>query len=116
MFEQLRATVRAKRLLPSGCSFHIMLRCNSRQFLFTKALMRDVLLAVFNKTQQKFALKLYVLCLMANHLNLLVKLTDAKDLARLLQWFAWYSAMDLNRLSGTCGHFWEARYFSMPIH
>ncbi|KGG27110.1 hypothetical protein EV13_1438 [Prochlorococcus sp. MIT 0702] len=24
--------------------------------------------------------------------------------------------MALNRLSGPCGHFWEARYFSTPIH
>jgi len=24
--------------------------------------------------------------------------------------------MPLNRLSGHCGHFWEARYFSTPIH
>ncbi len=38
---------RAKRLLPAGCSFHITLRCNSRQ--------RDVLLAVLNKAEQKLA-------------------------------------------------------------
>ena len=108
--------MRAKRLLPSGCSFHITLRCNSRQFLIAKALRRDVLLAVLNKAQQKFAVRVYGLCLMANHLHLLVKPTDAKDLPRLMHWFAWYLAMALNRLSGRCGHFWEARYFSTPIH
>ncbi len=37
---------RAKRLLSSGCSFHITLRCNSRQFLIANALRRDVFLAV----------------------------------------------------------------------
>ena len=47
----MRAKVRAKRLLPSGCSFHITLRCNSRQFLIAKTLRRDVLLAVLNKDQ-----------------------------------------------------------------
>ena len=104
---------RAKRLLPSGCSFHITLRCNSRQFLIAKALRRDVLLAVLNKAQQKFAVKVYV---MANHLHLLLRPDDASDLPRLMHWFAWYSAMALNRLSGRCGHFWEARYFSTPIH
>ena len=56
------------------------------------------------------------LCLMANHLHLLIKQADSKDLLRLMHWFAWYSAMALNRLSGRCGHFWEARYFSTPIH
>ena len=27
----------------------------------------------------------------------------------------WYSAMALNRLSGRCGHFWEARYYATAI-
>ncbi|KZR77775.1 Transposase IS200 like protein [Prochlorococcus marinus str. MIT 1323] len=107
---------RAKRLLPSGCSFHIALRCNSRQCLIAKTLKRDVLLAVLNKTQQKFAVKVDGLCLMANHLHLLLRPDDASELPRLMDWFAWYSAMALNRLSGRCGHFWEARYFSTPIH
>ncbi|MFL0775265.1 MAG: transposase, partial [Prochlorococcus sp.] len=71
---------RAKLLLLSGCSFHITLRCNSRQFLIAKALRRDVLLAVLNKAQQKFAVKVYGLCLMANHLHLLLRPSDAKDL------------------------------------
>ena len=61
-------------------------------------------------------MRVYGLCLMANHLHLLIKPADAKDLTRLMHWFAWYSAMALNRLSGRCGHFWEARYFSTPIH
>ncbi|KGG26777.1 hypothetical protein EV13_1675 [Prochlorococcus sp. MIT 0702] len=73
---------RVKRLLPSGCRFHITLRCNSRQFLIAKGLRRDVLLAVLNKAKQKFAVKVYGLCLMANHLHLLLKPEDAKDLPR----------------------------------
>ena len=73
---------RAKRLLPSGCSFHITLRCNSRQFLIAKALRRDVLLAVLKKAQQKFAVKVYGLCLMANHLHLLLRPDDASELPR----------------------------------
>ncbi|KZR74515.1 Transposase IS200 like protein [Prochlorococcus marinus str. MIT 1323] len=107
---------RAKRLLPHGCSFHITLRCNSRQFLIAKALRRDVLLAVLKKAKQKFAVKVYGLWLIANHLHLLLRPDEASELPRLMHWFAWYSAMVLNRLSGRCGHFWEARYFSTPIH
>ena len=107
---------RGKRLLPSGCSFHITLRCNSRQFLIAKALRRDVLLAVLAKAKQKVACKVYAVCLMANHLHLLLRPDDASELPRLMHWFAWYSAMALNRLSGRCGHFWEGRYFSTPIH
>ncbi|MFL0762970.1 MAG: transposase [Prochlorococcus sp.] len=69
---------RAKRLLPHRCSFPITLRCNSRQFLIAKALRRDVLLAVLKKAQQKFAVKVYGLCLMANHLHLLLKPSEER--------------------------------------
>jgi REP element-mobilizing transposase RayT len=61
--------------------------------LIAKALRRDVLLALLRKTKQKFAVKVYGLCLMANHLHLLVKPEDANDLPRVMHWFAWDSAM-----------------------
>ena len=55
------------RYLLLGHSFHITLRCNSRQFLIAKGLRRDVLLAVLAKAKQKVACKVYAVCLMANH-------------------------------------------------
>ena len=106
---------RQPRSLPSGYSFHITLRCNSRQFLIAKGLRRDVLLAVLDKAKKQVPHKLYAVCLMANHLHLLVRPDDASELPKLMHWFGWYSAMALNRLSGRCGHFWEARYYSTAI-
>ena len=106
---------RSPRHLPQGYSFHITLRCNSRQFLIAKGLRRDVLLAVLAKAQAKVPHRLYAVCLMANHLHLLIKPDDARQLPRLMHWFGWYSAMALNRLTGRCGHFWEARYYATAI-
>ena len=68
---------RSPRCLPQGYSFHITLRCNSRQFLIAKGLRRDVLLAVLAKAQAKVPHRLYAVCLMANHLHLLIKPEDA---------------------------------------
>ena len=106
---------RQPRSLPSGYSFHIALRCNSRQFLIAKVLRRDVLLAVLDKAKKQVPHKLYAVCLMANHLHLLVRPDDASELPKLMHWFGWYSAMALNRLSGRCGHIWEARYCATAI-
>ena len=106
---------RSARHLPQGYSFHITLRCNSRQFLIAKRLRRDVLLAVLAKAQAKVPHRLYAVCLMANHLHLLIRPDDASQLPRLMHWVGWYSAMALNRLSGRCGHFWEARYYATAI-
>ena len=106
---------RSPRHLPQGYSFHITLRCNSREFLIAKGLRRDVLLAVLAKAQIKVPHKLYGVCLMANHLHLLIRPDDASQLPRLMHWISWYSAMALNRLAGRCGHFGETRYYANPM-
>ena len=84
---------RSPRRLPPGHSFHITLRCNSRQFLIAKGLRRDVLLAVLAKAKQKVPHKLYAVCLMANQLHLLLKPAHAKELPRVMHGFALYSAL-----------------------
>lgn len=106
---------RPKRHLPEGHSFHITLRCNSRQFLIAKRIRRDVLLVVLEKAKQKYSFRLYGVCLMANHIHLLLKPQDATQLPKLMHWVGWYASMLLNRLTGRCGHFWEARYYATPI-
>ena len=53
--------------------------------------------------------------LMTNHLHLLIRPEYASQLPRLMHWIAWYSAMALNRLIGSCGQFWEARYYAIAI-
>ena len=77
---------RQPRYLPAGYSFHITLRCNSRKFLIAKGLRRDVLLAVLAKAKQKEPHKLYAVCLMANHLHLLLRPDDASQLPKLMHW------------------------------
>jgi REP element-mobilizing transposase RayT len=71
---------RPKRYLPQEHSFHITLRCNSRQFLIAKRIRRDVLLVVLEKAKHKYPFRLYGVCLMANHIHLLLKpVTFRKD-------------------------------------
>ena len=106
---------RPSRSLPAGHSFHITLRCNSRQFLIAKRIRRDVLLVVLEKAKQNYSFRLYGICLMANHIHLLLKPDDASQLPKIMHWVGWYASMLLNRLTGRCGHFWEARYYSTPI-
>ena len=106
---------RQPRYLPAGHSFHITLRCNSRQFLIAKGLRRDVLLAVLAKAKQKVPHKLYAVCLMANHLHLLLRPDDASELPKLMHWFGLTSSMALNRLSGRCEYFWESLYYATAI-
>jgi putative transposase len=77
---------RPTRHLPQGHSFHITLRCNSRQFLIAKRIRRDVLLVVLEKAKHKYPFRLYGVCLMANHIHLLIKPEDANHLPKLMHW------------------------------
>jgi REP element-mobilizing transposase RayT len=83
--------------------------------LIAKRIRRDVLLVVLEKAQQNYSFRLYGVCPMANHIHLLIKPDDASQLPKLMHWVGWYASMLLNRLTGRCGHFWEARYYSTPI-
>lgn len=96
------AIPRAPAHLPKGYSFHCTLRCNSRQFLITKGLRQDVLLAVIAEAKQTYRCKMCAVCSMANHLHLLIKPDDANQLPRLKHWIGWDSAMELSRLAGRC--------------
>ena len=64
------------RSLPAGHSFQITLRCISRQFLIAKRIRRDVLLVDLEKAKQIYSFRLYGICLMANHIHLLLKPDD----------------------------------------
>ena len=81
---------RRARNLPADHSFYITLRCNSRQFLIAKDLRRDVLLAVLTKAKQKVPHRLYAVCLIANHLHLLLRPDDASELPKLMHWIGWF--------------------------
>lgn len=74
-----------------------------------------MLLVVLEKAKQNYSFRLYGVCLMANHIHLLIKPDDASQLPKLMHWMGWYASMLLNRLTGRCGHFWEARYYATPI-
>ena len=73
------------------------------------------MLAVLSEAKQKVPHRLYAVCLMASHLHLLLRPDHASELPRLMHWFGWTSAMALNRLSGRCGHVWEARTYATAI-
>ena len=74
-----------------------------------------MLLVVLEKAKQKYPFRTYGVCLMANHIHLLLKPQDATQLPKLMHWVGWYASMLLNRISKRCGHFWEARYYATPI-
>lgn len=103
---------RAKRELKAGYCYHITIRCNNRDFNLASRESREIYLYILKKAQDKYPFKLYALCLMLNHVHLLVEPDNPHDLPKMMHWINWYSAMSFNALLGRKGHFWEQRYSS----
>ena len=57
-----------------------------------------MLLVVLEKAKHKYPFRLYGVCLMANHIHLLLKPQDASQLPKLMHWVGWYASIALNTL------------------
>jgi putative transposase len=104
--------MRLKRILQSGYSYHITIRCNNREFRLTRLDCREVLLYALQKCRDKYGFKLYGLCIMSNHVHYLLEPRQPEDLPKIMHWLNWYTAMCFNRIQNRTGHFWEKRYHS----
>lgn len=95
-----------------GYCYHITVRCNNREFRLTRLECREVLLYAIKKCQEKYGFKVYGLCIMSNHVHYLLEPLVPEDLAKIMHWLNWYTAMCFNRMLNRTGHFWEKRYHS----
>ena len=100
-----------RQLLP-GYSYHVTSRYNNREFHLTRLECRQVFLFALKKVLDKYPFKLYALCIMSNHVNYLLELSEPQELLKIMHWLNWYTAMCFNQMLNPTGHFWEKRYHS----
>lgn len=101
---------RPARHFQPGYSYHITVRCNNREFRLTRLECRKVFLYALKKARDKYAFKLYALCIMSNHVHYLIEPGEPEELSKIMHWINWYTAMCFNRMLNRTGHFWEKRY------
>ena len=103
---------RKPRNFQTGYSYHITTRCNNREFKLIRRECREVFLYAIKKAIKKYNFKLYALCIMSNHVHYLIEPAQPEDLAKIMHFLNWYTAMCFNRMLKRTGHFWEKRYFA----
>ncbi len=101
---------RPPRDLRTGRTHHITVRCNNRRFNLHKPPCRKVLLFALRRAKEKYAFRLFGLCIMSNHVHYRLKPGEPEDLPKIMHWLNWYTAMCFNRMLNRTGHFWEQRY------
>ncbi len=98
-----------------GVPYHITQRGNGKQRLFFTDPDYRMYLDLLRRHSDAHGLRIWAYCLMPNHVHLIAvpkrPASMPKALGRTHAEFAKY----FNLLHQTCGHVWQARYFSCPL-
>jgi putative transposase len=90
-------------------------RGNGRQVTFLSDQDRSVYLDMLRQNRRQFGLTIWAYCLMPNHIHLLAVPERPDSLARALGRTHADYARYWNARRGSCGHVWQARFYSCPI-
>ena len=106
---------RRNRIVVPGLPHHITQRGNGRKCVFDSDVDRRVFLELLGRYAGAYGMSIWGYCLMSNHFHLIVvperEDSAAKALGSLLANYARY----LNVQRESCGHLWQARYYSVPM-
>lgn len=106
---------RIARVVVPGLAHHVTQRGNNRHDVFFTDDDRRLYLDVLGDTARSNGVTILALCLMTNHVHLIVFPPDANALDRVMGQSHWRHAQTINRLHGRSGHLWQGRYFSCPL-
>ena len=106
---------RAARFVAEGVPHHVTQRGNGRQKVFCcpedYALYEDLL----QRYAEDSGLALWAYCLMPNHIHLICVPGHERSLATALGRTHADFAKHFNIVRRSCGHVWQARFFSCPL-
>ena len=92
-----------------GAIYHITIRGNARQRIFTDDRDRERFLARLAESVQTYRIRLYLFCLMDNHVHLLLETPDT-NLSRFMQSLETGYTVYYNLRHNKVGHLFQGRY------
>ncbi|MGE5646084.1 MAG: transposase [Acidobacteriota bacterium] len=106
---------RISRVVVPGLPHHVTQRGTGRQSTFRSDEDRLVYLDMLRENRRQYGLKVWAYCLMTNHVHLLAVPERQDSLARALARTHADYARYWNARRRSCGHVWQARFYSCPI-
>lgn len=105
---------RRRRIHVTGGFYHVTLRGNHRQPIFTCDANRSLLNLIVARAIEKFDARLHAYCWMSNHLHFLIQV-GTEPLSRPMHQIAGEFARAMQIDLATTGHFFERRYHATLI-
>lgn len=106
---------RPLRITVANLPFHILDRGNNRQVVFREEQDFAYFLRVLKKYKKKLKFKIYHLCLMPNHIHLMIEPTVEGSLPRIMMRLTLAYSSYFNKKYHGVGHVWQGRYKSSLI-
>jgi putative transposase len=108
---------RGPRVRIDGAAYHLLTRGNRKQTIFHKSEDYQAFLAILEEAHRRFDMPLCGLCLMSNHVHLLVWPDQAYAISEYMHWVLNVHVHRYHRhysLTGL-GHLYQDRYKAFPI-
>lgn len=99
----------------SPFSHHVTQRGNGRHDIFFTERDREVYLNAFFDYAARYSLRVWGYCLMSNHVHFVVVPERERSLARVFGRTHSDYARYANLVQCSCGHFWQARFYSCAL-
>lgn len=107
--------MRKPRKLQEGVSYHIISRANRKELILSSPEIKEMLLQVIREAKIKYSFQIKNFCIMSNHLHLIFKPMNYKELSRIMQWILSVFAKRFNKHFHYQGHVWYDRFKSKII-
>jgi putative transposase len=103
------------RVVIPGIPYHVTQRGNGRRGIFSTGADCQTYLDLLARYSEQHQLAIWAYCLMSNHVHLVSWPERPDSLSRALGRVHAEYARYRNLIDRSCGHVWEARYFSCPL-
>ncbi|HSV99627.1 MAG TPA: transposase [Sedimentisphaerales bacterium] len=100
---------RAQRIEYEGAVYHVTARGNERRAIFHDDADRERFLRMLGESVERFETRLYLFCLMTNHVHLVVE-TPRANLGQFMHRLETAYTVYFNRRHDRCGHLLQGRY------
>ena len=106
---------RPLRITVPNLPFHVLDRGNNRQVVFREEQDFVYFFKLLKRYKKELKFKLYRLCLMPNHIHLVIEPTIAGSLPKIMMRLTLAYSSYFNKKCGGVGHVWQGRYKSSLI-
>lgn len=106
---------RSPRILGDNIHYHLILRCNNKEKLFSDEEDFEKVLWFLSRTKLQFSFRLYNYEILNSHMHLLLSTLNGGNVDKIMHYFSLLYSKNFNKRHGRTGHFWAHRYRSRII-